>query len=96
MLRYTLTLGGLLLLTTLTLGLSFLQLGPFAVPVAMAIAVAKSVLVALFFMHLVEQRTTNWVAFVVSLLIAGTLIGLAALDVLSRAQVHLPPPILPG
>ena len=96
MLRYTLTLGGLLVLTTLTLGLSFLDLGAFAVPVAMTIAASKSVLIALFFMHLIEQRTTNWVAFVISLLTAGTLIGLAVLDVLARAQVHLPPPILPS
>ena len=96
MTRTSLTLVGLLILTTLTLGLSFLSLGALAVPAAMAIAVAKSVLIALFFMELVEQRTTNWVAFVVSLLTAGLLIGLAVLDVLSRAQVHLPPPVLPG
>lgn len=94
--RYTLIFLCLLVLTTLTLTLAFFPLGPFAIPVAMAIAASKSVLIVLFFMHLIEQKTSNWVAFVVSCLLAGTLIGLAALDVLSRARVHAAPPILPG
>lgn len=81
---YVLTFVGLLVLTTLTLLLSFAPLGAWHVPTAMAIAAAKTLLVALFFMHLLEHRTTSWVAVLVSLLLAGTLIGLSVLDVASR------------
>lgn len=81
---YVLTFAGLLVLTTLTLLLSFAPLGAWHVPAAMTIAGAKTLLVALFFMHLLEHRTTSWVAVLVSLLLAGTLIGLSVLDVASR------------
>ena len=89
---YVLTFAGLLILTTLTLLLSFAPLGDGAMPTAMAIASVKTVLVALFFMHLVEHRTTSWVAVLVSLLLAGTLIGLSALDVTSRFVALAGPP----
>ncbi len=91
MTRYVAVFVGLLVLTTATLLLSFVQLGAFHVPVAMAIAAAKSVLIALFFMHLIEQRHTNWLVLVIATLLAVTLIVLAALDVLSRFRVSIAP-----
>ena len=91
--RYVGTFVALLLLTSLTLGLSFAHLGAASVPVALTIALAKSVLVALFFMHLIEHRTSSWLALLVAVLLAGTLIGLAFLDVVTRDRVDVRPPV---
>ncbi|HOR27102.1 MAG TPA: cytochrome C oxidase subunit IV family protein [Candidatus Sumerlaeota bacterium] len=49
---YYLVCGALLALLLLTVAVSFIDLGAFNVPLALAIAVAKALLVALFFMHL--------------------------------------------
>ncbi len=91
MTRYWVTFGGLLVLTTATLLLSFVPLGAFHVPVALAIAAGKSVLIALFFMHLVEQRHTNWMVFVIGVLLLALLVSLATLDVLTRGYAVLVP-----
>ena len=84
MLRYVLTFLALLALTTLTFWLSFRELGPWSVPAAISIALAKAALIALFFMHLLEHRTSSWVAFATGVLLAGTLIGFSFLDLVSR------------
>jgi cytochrome c oxidase subunit 4 len=81
---YTLTFVALLVLTTLTLGLSFAPLGAWHVPLALLIAFAKTALIALFFMHLIEQQTTNWLAITVALLLLTVFVGLSALDVVTR------------
>jgi cytochrome c oxidase subunit IV len=85
--RYLLTFAALLLLTGLTLGLSFASLGAFAMPVALLIAAGKSLLVALFFMHLVEHGGSARLAFIIGIAFALLLIVLATLDVVSRASL---------
>ncbi len=50
------TLGALLLLAGLRLALRFAHLGDFSFPVALGIAVVKTMLVAVFFMELIEER----------------------------------------
>jgi len=92
MAKYLWTYAGLLALTTLTLLLSFAPLGGWEPIAAMSIAFLKAVLVILWFMHLIEQRSTNWIAFTVSLLLLACLIGFTSLDVGSR--VRLVPPEL--
>jgi cytochrome c oxidase subunit 4 len=53
----------LALLTALTVGVTYVDLGPFNLVVAMAIAVVKAALVVLFFMHLYwSERLTHVVA----------------------------------
>jgi cytochrome c oxidase subunit 4 len=91
MTRYVVTFAALLALTAATLVLSFAPLGAFHIPVALAIAVAKSVLIALVFMHLAEQRHSNAVAFLISVVMAAVFIGLAVLDVVSRGPSVFPP-----
>jgi cytochrome c oxidase subunit 4 len=91
MTRYLVTFGALLALTTATLLLSFAPLGPFHVPTALAIAVAKSILIALVFMHLLEHSRSNAVAFLISVVTAATLLVLAVLDVASRTSGLGPP-----
>jgi cytochrome c oxidase subunit 4 len=81
---YTLTFVALLVLTTLTLGLSFAPLGVWHVPTAMMIAAAKTLLVAVFFMHLFDHGTSSWVAMLVAILLMLILVVLTALDVVSR------------
>lgn len=75
----------LLALTGVTFGLSFVPLGALELPVAIAIALAKASLVALYFMHLVEQPPSHRIAALTALALAAILIVLAAADVLTRA-----------
>jgi cytochrome c oxidase subunit 4 len=48
--------GILLVLTAVTIGVAFIDLGPLNTLVALSIASFKAVLVALFFMHLAESK----------------------------------------
>jgi cytochrome c oxidase subunit 4 len=43
--------GSLMVLTAITVGVAFINLGPFNFPVAIGIAMLKATLVVLFFMH---------------------------------------------
>jgi cytochrome c oxidase subunit IV len=49
---YFLVFGALLLLTLVTAGVAFINLGPLNTPVALAIAITKAALVMIYFMHL--------------------------------------------
>jgi cytochrome c oxidase subunit 4 len=96
MTRYVVTFVALLVLTSLTLALSFVPLGAGQAPAAMAIAIGKSLLIALVFMHLVEHRGSSQLAFLLSIVLAVTLIGLTWLDVVTRGRVDRQPPIARG
>lgn len=81
---YVLSYIGLLALTGATFGLSFVHLGGWEVPVALAIAFAKSFIVALFFMHLVEQPASHRIASAVAVVFVCILASLASADVFTR------------
>ena len=49
---YFLVFGALLVLTLVTTGVAFIDLGPLNSPVALAIAITKAALVMIYFMHL--------------------------------------------
>jgi cytochrome c oxidase subunit IV len=54
---YYMVFGALMVLTIITVGVSYLELAtPMAVTVALIVAVVKGSLVALFFMHLAHER----------------------------------------
>ena len=75
--RYAWVWIALVVFTFLTWGLSRLHLGGgWGVVVALSIAVTKGSLVALFFMHLWDQRGANRLVFVTSLVFVALLIGL--------------------
>jgi cytochrome c oxidase subunit IV len=76
--------AALIALTLLTVALSFLDLGPWHTVVGLVIGVAKAVLVALFFMHLLYSARVNWVAFGAGLFWLGILIVLTLSDYLTR------------
>ena len=53
--------GSLLVLTAVTTGVAYLDLGPLNDPVALAIASTKATLVLLFFMHVKYASKVIWV-----------------------------------
>ncbi len=89
--RYVAVWVALMLLTTATFLLRLAPLGRAHLATALAIAVAKSALVALFFMHLWEQRGANWLVFASAFVFVALLIGLTVADNATRFPLANPP-----
>ncbi|ACG72090.1 caa(3)-type oxidase, subunit IV [Anaeromyxobacter sp. K] len=90
--RYVVVWIALLVLTVVTYAASRVHLpGGWHVAVALLIAIAKGALVALFFMHLWDQRGANRLVFVTSLAFVALLIGLTILDNATRFPLANPP-----
>jgi cytochrome c oxidase subunit 4 len=90
--RYVAVWIALTVLTALTYGVSRLHIpGGWGVAVALAIAIVKGGLVALFFMHLWDQRGANRLVFVTSLVFVALLIGLTLSDNATRFPLTNPP-----
>ena len=88
---YLLVFGGLLLFAGISFALSYVDLGVMTVPVAMLISLAKALLVAIFFMELIDQRFVNRFVLVGAAAFVVLLISLMVADVLTRGT----PPMLP-
>jgi len=90
-----LMLAGALLLTLagLSYGVSFLQLGSFNLPLALAIAVGKALTVLFVFMDFGGLSPSAKLAAGAALLMLALLVGLMAADVATREQAPLPSPI---
>ena len=73
--------AALLVLTVATVTVSYVDLGPASVVVALAIAFTKAVLVVLFFMHLRESSGLIWVVAGGGFFWLAILIGLTMSDV---------------
>lgn len=82
--------AALLLLTALTTGVAFVDLGPWNTVVALAIACVKATLVLLFFMHLRWSTQLNRIAWLSALLWLGLMIGITSIDFLSRSWTPVP------
>ncbi len=90
--RYWIVWIALLFFTILTWALSRLHIpGGWGVVVALAIAVTKGSLVALFFMHLWDQRGANRLVFLSALVFVALLIGLTLADNATRFPLANPP-----
>jgi|SRR5581483_404653 len=87
---YTLVFVGLLALTAATTAVAYVDLGPFSVVVALAIAVIKMLLVALFFMHLRHSAVLTRIVVLGGLLWLAILIGLTMTDFASRTWTSIP------
>lgn len=83
--------GALVVLTVITVGVTYLDLGGMALWVAMAIATLKASLVALYFMHLRYDRPVNLIIFLGALLFVFLFVGMALLDTQSYQ-----PDLIPG
>jgi cytochrome c oxidase subunit IV len=88
--RYLGTWFALSALTFATFGLSHVHLGPFSIVVALAIAVIKSLLVILFFMHMWDERGTIPLALAVSFAFLTILTSLTMADVHTRFRPSVP------
>lgn len=71
------------------------HLGHFSLPVAMAIALAKTALVALFFMHLVEQPGARRVVLPVAGVFVALLLSVVLLEAMTRVHMARPDGIKP-
>jgi cytochrome c oxidase subunit 4 len=89
--RYFVTWVALMALTFLTFGLSYAHTGAWELPIAILIAVAKSTLVLLFFMHLIEQRFINAFSIIGALSLLVMLVALVGVDVDTRHTYPVAP-----
>src|SRR5205823_4175708 len=79
----------LLVLLFATVGAAYLPLGPWHFPVAMAIAFAKAVLIALFFMHVLYSHRLTMVVSVAAFLWLAIMLALTLSDYLSRPELKV-------
>jgi cytochrome c oxidase subunit IV len=74
----------LIVATVVTTAVAFVDLGAFSVVVALAIAVCKMLLVALFFMHVRHSTALTKLVLVAAFLWLAILIGITLIDFNSR------------
>lgn len=85
----------LVLLTLLTVGAAYVNLGPLNIWVALGIAVVKGSLVVLVFMHLFWDKKFHALVLISALLFVMIFIGIAMLDS-SQYQSNLIPGYAPA
>jgi len=82
----------LLVLTALTTGVAFIDLGPLNTVVALTIAVIKMLLVVLFFMHVRYNKGLTRVVIVAAFFWLGIMMTLMLADELTRRWDMTPAP----
>ena len=85
--------AALMILTGLTVFAAFVNLGAFNFPVALAIAIIKSTLVVLFFMHVKYSSRLTKLVVVTSLFFLIILLGETFMDYASRGMMPTLPPL---
>jgi cytochrome c oxidase subunit IV len=88
---YVAILAFLLIATVVTTAVSFVDLGPFSVVVALTIAVSKMLLVALFFMHIRYSTRLTKLVIIGGLMWLGILLLLTLTDFVSRGCLDQEP-----
>ncbi len=83
---YFLTWGSLLVLTAVTVGVSYLDLGTWNIVVALAVATVKATLVAALFMHLLWDLKFHAIIFSFSLIFLGVFIFFTMYDTETRGR----------
>lgn len=87
---YTLVFIGLIVATVLTTAVAFVDLGPFSVVVALAIACCKMLLVALFFMHVRYSDKLTRLVVIGGIAWLGILLVFTLSDFVTRGVVGVP------
>ena len=87
---YVLVFFGLICATVLTTAVAFVDLGAFSVVVALAIAVCKMLLVALFFMHVRHSSKLTRLVLAGALMWLGILIFMTLTDFSTRGMLGVP------
>ena len=85
---YLLVAAALMVLTAVTVGVSFIHLGGWNAIVAVGIASVKALLVAFIFMHLWYDKKIYLIIFSVSLLFLTVFIALTMFDTLRRGDIE--------
>jgi cytochrome c oxidase subunit IV len=88
----------LLVLTGITVWVAFQDFGVFNNVIALAIAVIKSTLVVLFFMHVLHSTPLTKLVLVISVFFFLILVAFVYSDVWTRGMLELPnrPPMIGG
>ena len=79
-----LVLASLLVLTAVTVGVSYVHMGFFNVPIALMIASTKATVVLLFFMHLKYEGKLIAISFTSTVIVLCIMIGFTFWDVAFR------------
>lgn len=85
---YIKVLGALFVLTGLTYAVSYLNLGPASLPVAMLVALFKATLVCTFFMHMKYDEKYHVFVFLSTLLFVGIFFTFTLFDMASRPRLN--------
>jgi|SRR5580698_9150575 cytochrome c oxidase subunit 4 len=88
--------GALLVFTFITVAVSRIDLGDLNIWVALAVAVIKGSLVALYFMHLRWDSPFNAIALMAAFFFVALFIGMAMLDSHSYQPIIKPTPMAPA
>ena len=83
----------LLFLSGVTVWVSYVDLGPLNIVVAMLVATVKASLVAFFFMHLLWDDKKNLTLFLMSLMFFGIFVTITLLDTEFRGDLGLNPEV---
>jgi cytochrome c oxidase subunit IV len=90
---YVAVLAALLLLTVLTVSVSFLHLGEnWHITIGLLIAATKASLVILFFMHAIHSPRVTWCVILVCIVFLIIIFSLTLADVMTRSLL----PFMPG
>jgi len=89
---YVAVFAALVVLTVVTVAVSYVDLGPGSVVVALAIACSKASLVLLFFMHLRDSPGLTWLVAGGGFFWLAILIGLTMSDVMTRGWLPVAAP----
>jgi cytochrome c oxidase subunit 4 len=82
--------GALMVLTAVTVGVAFVNLGPANFPVALGIAITKATLVILYFMHVKYSSRLTKMVVGMAFFFLGILLTLTLSDYLSRGWFTSP------
>ena len=85
---YLKVLGALFVLTGLTYAVSFANLGPASLPVAMFVAVIKATLVCMFFMHLKYDDRYHVFVFLSTIIFVAIFFTFTMFDLTSRPRLN--------
>lgn len=81
--------GALMVLLGLTVGVAYVDLGPFNLPISMLIAAVKAALIVLVFMHVRYSHRLTWVFAGASLLWLAALLILTLVDFMTRGWLPI-------
>jgi cytochrome c oxidase subunit IV len=87
---YALVFITLIILTFVTTGVAYIDLGAFSVVVALGIACVKMLLVALWFMHVRHSTKLTRVTLVGALVWLGIMLAFTLQDILTRGWLGVP------